>query len=142
MRLRICGFLVLFVLLTTLVYAQEETASPNAAGTKTSQADKSGQPSAGMEVMKMGDANVMVAKGARVRKEGSLLITEDVGTYAARRFAEMEERFSKIEDQQNELKGQIERLTKAVEDLQKRLLTAASQMAGAAGTDSQSEQEK
>jgi len=78
--------------------------------------------SPGMEVIEAKGVNIMVPKGTRIRREGGLLIIEDISAYSARKFVELEGRLNNLEIQQNELKVHIDRVIKLVEELQKRLL--------------------
>ena len=82
-------------------------------------AGSNAQLSPGMESVKVGDVNLVVPKGAKVHKEGSLLVVEDMGTYSARKFVEIEGKLKHMEEEQGELKAQIEGLAKTVRDLQK-----------------------
>ena len=72
----------------------------------------------------------MVPKGAKVHKEGSLLVVEDMGTYSARRFVEIEGKIAQIQEQQNALKAQIEGLRKSIMELQKTRLLSSDSKAG------------
>jgi chromosome segregation ATPase len=51
----------------------------------------------GMELKEFGKVRYLIPKGSEVRKEGGLVIVEDITKYTSRRFAEMEKRFAQIE---------------------------------------------
>lgn len=71
----------------------------------------------GMEVIKHGNLNVIVPKGAKVREEGGMLTIEDIGDYTGRKFEETDQRLAAIEETQEELREKIEQLTQAIADL-------------------------
>ncbi|MFH1753092.1 MAG: hypothetical protein ABH875_02820 [Candidatus Omnitrophota bacterium] len=71
-------------------------------------ADKKVRAPAGMEILKVGDANVLVPKGTRMRKEGDLNVVEDISEYASRRFVEIDERIGRLELEQAALKRHVD----------------------------------
>ena len=77
---------------------------------------------AGMEVVEMQGLNIVVPKGAKIRREANRIYFEDTGEYLARRFDEMEKRFAQIEARQEELKKEIAQLKQSVQDKDSRLL--------------------
>jgi len=91
------------------VFAQEETQE------YTNQTNMDVGP--GMEVIKHGNVNVIVPKGAKVREEGGKLTIEDIGDYTGRKFEETDQRLAAIEETQQELREKIEQLTQAIADL-------------------------
>lgn len=72
----------------------------------------------GMELIQAGTVRILVPKGARVKREGSLIIVEDLGEYVGRKFLEMEERFAKFEEKEEELRKEIEELKKVLDEIQ------------------------
>lgn len=72
----------------------------------------------GMELIQAGTVRILVPKGARVKREGSLIIVEDLGEYVGRKFLEMEERFAKFEEKEEERRKEIEELKKALDEIQ------------------------
>lgn len=62
----------------------------------------------GMEILKVGDANILVPKGTRMRKEGDLNVVEDISEYSSRKFLETEKRFDRLELDQIILKNRVE----------------------------------
>ena len=75
-------------------------------------------PPVGMEVIKVGDANVLVPKGTRIRKEGDLQIVEDIAEFSSRRFVDFEKRFERLEMAQEEIKKELEELRKSVKEIE------------------------
>jgi len=51
----------------------------------------------GMETIKEGDVNVVVPKGGRLRKQGSVMLIETADEYSARKFEDSDNRFKKME---------------------------------------------
>ena len=68
----------------------------------------------GMEVKKMGDANIIVPKGAELTRRGAEVHVEASDEWAARRIDRIEERISALEQGQKALKEQIKKLTSAI----------------------------
>ncbi|MEE8360184.1 MAG: hypothetical protein V3S04_04590 [Candidatus Omnitrophota bacterium] len=61
----------------------------------------------GMEILKVGDANILVPKGTRMRKKGDLNVVEDTSEYMSRKFLETEKRFDRLELDQIILKNRV-----------------------------------
>ena len=74
----------------------------------------------GMESLEMGAAKVVVPKGTKVRKVGSLIILENDSEYMSRRFLELEERIIQLEAKEAELKKEVERLKQVLGERQKK----------------------
>lgn len=74
----------------------------------------------GMEVIEIGETKVVVPKGTKVHKTGSLITFEDTGEYMSRRFEELDTRLKQIEAQQEELRKELQELHKMVDGLLKR----------------------
>lgn len=70
----------------------------------------------GMEIKKVGDANILVPQGGKIRKVGDLLVRESIDEYAAREFMMMRERLNHIEKEQDIIKKEIEELKKITSD--------------------------
>jgi septal ring factor EnvC (AmiA/AmiB activator) len=70
----------------------------------------------GMEIVKMGDAEVVVPKGATVTKQDGMIVVEDIAQYVGRRFELVEGRLSKLDTRQEGLRKEVKQLR---EDLQK-----------------------
>ena len=68
----------------------------------------------GMEVIKEGDVNVVVPKGARLRRQSSVMLIETADEYASRKFEETDERFKKIENKLASQQKELEDLKSAV----------------------------
>jgi len=92
--------------------------------------DKEKEIPPGMEIVSAGDGHeMMVPEGTKIRKEGSVLIVENIGEYVARRLrniqeqimkmAELEERILKIEANEEALKKEVEGLKKSLIKAQK-----------------------
>jgi hypothetical protein len=64
----------------------------------------------GMEIIKVGDARILVPKGAKVRKEGDLIVIEDFGEYAGRKFEALEDRMLRVEKELQVLEEALGRL--------------------------------
>jgi hypothetical protein len=73
----------------------------------------------GMEIIQIGKVNVLVPKGIKVRKEGGLVILENIRDYVARRLLDMEERLAEIKARQEKLRGEVEDLEKVLKEIQK-----------------------
>ncbi len=86
-------------------------------------ADKDADIPPGMEIIKVGGANVVVPAGTKVYKHKGLITIESINQYTARRLLETEERLGKLEATQEKLKEKIEKLRqelkKIVDDAQK-----------------------
>ncbi|MDO8535935.1 MAG: hypothetical protein Q7S30_02875 [Candidatus Omnitrophota bacterium] len=64
----------------------------------------------GMEVIKEGDVSVVVPKGGRLRKHGSVMLIETADEYASRKFEDTDERFRKMEQELQVQKQELEDL--------------------------------
>ena len=69
------------------------------------QGDKEIPP--GMEIIKIGGANVLVPEGTRARKKGGLIILESTSEYTGRKVLEIEKRIDRLEAQNKELQENI-----------------------------------
>lgn len=69
---------------------------------------------AGMELKKVGDANILIPKGGKIRKAGDQLIMESADEYAAREFFKIKERLGNIEKEQEDIRREIEELKKNI----------------------------
>jgi len=76
----------------------------------------------GMEIIKVGEINIVAPKGTRVHKVGSHVIFEDIGEYLGRKFDELDKRLEKIELQQGQLKDELGQLKKELEGMKSSLL--------------------
>jgi hypothetical protein len=105
-------FLLFFVFFTSTmyIYAQED------------KLDDKIQTPPGMEIKKVGDLNIVVPRGAEVRRteKVGLIFVESTDQYVSRQLLEMEDRFAKIEAEQEELKKEIELLKEAIDQLGRR----------------------
>lgn len=86
----------------------------------------------GMEILKVGDANVLVPKGTQIRKAGDLNIVEDISEYSSRIFFKIGGQLEALESKHEALVQQIDKrfdalaendesLEKEIEQLKKRL---------------------
>ncbi|MCG8432056.1 MAG: hypothetical protein MJA29_12905 [Candidatus Omnitrophica bacterium] len=64
----------------------------------------------GMEVKNVGGVNVIVPRGARVHKEGSKIVFEDMGEYIGRVVDELQSRLERIEQEMDAQREEIEEL--------------------------------
>lgn len=74
----------------------------------------------GMEVIKIGGANVLVPEGTKVTKKGGLIILESTSEYTGRKVLEIEERIERLESKDNELQEEITKLSALFEDINKK----------------------
>ena len=81
---------------------------------------------AGMQIIKIGGANVLVPEETKVRKKGGLIILESASEYAARKISNIEERISQLEKEDKKLKKEIEILKLLLEKMNKTELISAS----------------
>ena len=72
----------------------------------------------GMEIKKVGNANVMMPKGGTFTKEGDLLVLEGPTAYAARKFVVVEKRLAKIDSQISALQKDMEEIKETLSALQ------------------------
>jgi hypothetical protein len=61
----------------------------------------------GMEIKKIADVNLLVPIGTQVRQEGSLIVVETTGEYAARKFIDIDSRFKGLEYRQQTLEDRL-----------------------------------
>lgn len=102
-KLRILGFLLVFLFVNAAVYAQED--KPNI------------EIPEGMEAVQIGGSGwLIVPKGAKTRKVGSQIIVEGVKEYMSRRFEETDNRLKNIETMLADLTKEVEALKKAPEN--------------------------
>ncbi len=71
----------------------------------------------GMEIIKVGNANIIAPIGSRVYEQGTVIIVEPIEQYAARRFVAMEARFTTLERQQKKLQKDIQELKEIVDNI-------------------------
>jgi len=64
----------------------------------------------GMEIIKVGEANIVAPEGSRVYEENTVIIVEPIEQYAARRFLEVEARLKALEEKQREILKALEEL--------------------------------
>ena len=81
----------------------------------------------GMEIKKVGDVNVLIPKGSKLRHENDLLVIESTDEYAAPRFIEVDKRLDALEAGQKELEAVDKRLD-ALEAVQKELKAEVEQL--------------
>ncbi|MFC1807255.1 hypothetical protein ACFL0T_02675 [Candidatus Omnitrophota bacterium] len=78
-----------------------------------------------MEIQKVGDANILVPKGAKLDKTHPNRVTvEDSGSYFARRVDDMEARLSAIETTVNRLEADLNNVKKRVGGVHKKTLAS------------------
>lgn len=68
----------------------------------------------GMETVEIGDAKILVPRGAKVYKDGDLIKVEDLSEYSARNFEEIQKRFNTLQEKYEEMKKEIEQLRETV----------------------------
>lgn len=71
----------------------------------------------GMEIIKVGNANIITPIGSRVYKQGTVIIVEPIEQYAARKFVAMETRFIVLEKQQKKLQKDIQELKEIIANI-------------------------
>ena len=74
----------------------------------------------GMELINKGGIRMIVPKGMKITKKGSLMTMEGSDEFSARNFDEMNTRFEKLEAGQKDLSKTVEDLKKEVSDLRKK----------------------
>ena len=74
----------------------------------------------GMELINVGGIRMIVEKGAKVEKKGSLLVMEGADEFAARNFDEIREHLEKMETGQADLRKTVEGLKRDIADLRKK----------------------
>jgi len=77
--------------------------------------------SQGTEVKKLGGANVVTPKGAKLIKKDGATFVENLRDYTSRKFTEAESRLKSLETDNAALKKYLEDLNKTVANLQKQL---------------------
>jgi hypothetical protein len=71
----------------------------------------------GLEVIQVGNVNVVVPKDSKVRKEGAQIVVEDISAYVGRKFVDMDKRFQDIEDRQVQMQQGLDQLQASVNNL-------------------------
>jgi hypothetical protein len=74
---------------------------------------------AGMQIIKIGGANVLVPEGTKVRKKGGLIILESASEYAAMKISNIEEQINQLEKEDKKLEKEIEVLKLLMEEANK-----------------------
>ena len=71
----------------------------------------------GMEIQKVGDANILVPKGAVLHKQGDtpVILMESPDEYAAREFIKVDKRLAELEKKQAALLEEVTRLSEGLE---------------------------
>ena len=94
---------------------KEDTGKPYGEG-----AHSSPEIPSGMELISVGGIRMIVPKGTKVGKKGSLLIMEGTDEFAARRFEEMNTRLETMEANQKDLGKTVDDLKREISDLRKK----------------------
>ncbi|MCK5504261.1 MAG: hypothetical protein KAJ10_03820 [Thermodesulfovibrionia bacterium] len=71
----------------------------------------------GMEVIKMGQAQILVPKGTKVNQEPGFITLESTEQYVARKFLDVEGRIKVLEDKEEVLKKKTEELETKIAEL-------------------------
>lgn len=79
--------------------------------------DKDEDVPVGMEILKVGDAKVLVPKGTQMRKQGDMNIVEDISEYSSRKFVEIEGRFEALENTTKRMQAEMAEIKEMIEDL-------------------------
>lgn len=66
--------------------------------------------SPGVEVVRIGSANIIVPKGATVTEKDGTVTIEDIGQYTGRRFEAVEEHLSQLDKKSEDLQKETEQL--------------------------------
>ncbi len=117
--------ITLFILLASFAcfrpasLAQDYTDSENKADTEDVTPETVNKLRPGMELRKIGGINMIVPEGAKVYKQGAMLIMEEDGDYSARRFKDMNDRFFKLEEKEKLLEERYKKLEEEVKELRK-----------------------
>ncbi|GEM_PF-2868578 len=72
----------------------------------------------GLEVIKVGNINIVAPKGSRISQKDGQINVEDISAYVSRKLEEVDARFSSIENKQEEMKEDITQLKETVDNLQ------------------------
>ena len=75
---------------------------------------------AGLEIIKVGDLNIIAPKGSRIRRHGSQIILEDPAEYLGRKFDDINKRFSVLENNQQDIQAQLQKITQFLDELSRR----------------------
>jgi hypothetical protein len=117
MSKRIVLFLSIFIFSTTLAYSQDEQVTDirKLSEKELKELEERGiTPPPGMEIIKVGNHNILLPKGKHIRKKGGILVLETTSEYVSRKLLEMKECFTHIDTEQEELKKEIEELKKII----------------------------
>ncbi len=76
-------------------------------------------PPEGMEIIKVGNAKVLVPKGTRVKKEGDMNVVESISEYSSRKFTEIDKRFKNIEKNLDQIKEDILKIKSSIDNRDK-----------------------
>ena len=97
------GILIVVVLIFSLIFTSgpifaKEYGDVGVISSETgSDSDAESDIPPGMEIKKVGSADLMVPKGAKLYKRGAVTFMEGASAYSARRLNAMEKRINKIE---------------------------------------------
>jgi hypothetical protein len=69
----------------------------------------------GMEMFKIGETRILLPQGAKVSKNGDLLVLENAAEYASRRILDMQEELEQLRASVEDLRVQVEELKKALD---------------------------
>ncbi len=71
-------------------------------------------PPAGMELIKVGNTEILIPQGTKVTRKGAQLILEPPEQFWSRRIKDMEEEISRLREDQQKMKEEIENLKQSV----------------------------
>jgi hypothetical protein len=101
-KISICLMAVIFIAQAALLAAQENNAV------------KQEVIPEGMEKVQIGNLHLVLPKGAKYKKEGSLITVESPHEYVARLMQGIEARLAKVEATQKELQVKVEAISKTL----------------------------
>lgn len=110
-----------FAWLQSASFAQDYKDSENTADTEDVTPETINKLRPGMELRKIGGINMIVPEGAKIYKQGAMLIMEDDGDYSARRFKDMNNRFFRLEERTKVLEEKNKKLEDEVKELRKEI---------------------
>lgn len=83
----------------------------------------------GMEIVKVGDAEVVVPKGSTVTKQDGMVVIEDISQYVGRRFESVDGRLGDLDTEQEALRDEIRQIREDLRKVMGNLKEAADKLA-------------
>ncbi len=73
----------------------------------------------GMELKKVGDANILIPIGGKIFKAADIQIIESSGEYTSRKFIEIDARFDALDVALEEMRKEIKALKESIDDIER-----------------------